>query len=78
MSGCVFRQTKNRSRFRFRLCKKNLQAALNSSSARNSGWMKSLIRKHLLDVLLAKNDDDSITVRGSRGVELFSTKADQE
>ena len=42
--------------------KRNLQDSLNASRPGEYGWMKSLTRKHLLDILLTKKDEEAIQV----------------
>ncbi len=47
----------------FRGSRRNIQDALNACETGHVGWMKSLTRKHMLDILLDKNDQEAIKVR---------------
>ena len=41
-----------------RSCKRNLQDSLDVSRPGEFGWMKSVTRKHMLDILLTKKDEE--------------------
>ena len=46
----------------YRLSRGNLQESLNVARSEEFGWMKSEIRKHLIDILIYKGDEQAIKV----------------
>ena len=46
-----------------RLSRNSVQECLDVTRSENFGWMKSVSRKHLLNMMMNKNDEEAINVR---------------